>query len=54
MIGFFKNSKDMISNEFTSFSDIIFSSNPELVNISIIDQNNTKFIFRIQFSGNFF
>lgn len=41
MIGFFESSTDITPNEFTSFSNIIFNSNPELVNVSIIDQNQT-------------
>ena len=41
MTGFFESSTDVTPDEFTSFSDIIFSSNPELVNVSIIDQNQT-------------
>ena len=41
MIGFFESSKDITPDEFASFSDIIFSSNPELVNVSIINQNQT-------------
>ncbi len=41
MTGFFESSTDVTPDEFASFSDIIFSSNPELVNVSIIDQNQT-------------
>ena len=39
--GFFQSSEDMTPEKFATFSDILFSSNPEIVNISIIDKNQT-------------
>ena len=39
MIGFFESSNEVTPNEFVVFSNRLFSSNPELVNISIIDEN---------------
>ncbi|NOS61827.1 MAG: HAMP domain-containing histidine kinase [Nitrosarchaeum sp.] len=39
MIGLFESSNEITPDEFAIFSDRILSSNPELVNISIIDQN---------------
>lgn len=39
MIAFFESSNEITYDEFTTFSDRIFSSNPELVNVSIIDEN---------------
>lgn len=41
MIGFFEGSTEVTPYEFEVFSDRIFSSNPELVNIAIIDNNQT-------------
>ena len=41
MIGFFESSKEVTPEEFANFSDRIFSSNPELVSISIINQDQT-------------
>ncbi|MBS3925145.1 MAG: HAMP domain-containing histidine kinase [Nitrosarchaeum sp.] len=41
MIGFFEGSTEVTPYEFEVFSDRIFSSNPELVNISILDDNQT-------------
>ena len=37
--GFFTSTGDMTPEKFATFSDILFSSNPEIVNISIIDKN---------------
>jgi len=39
MIGFFEGSEDVTPYEFEVFSDRIFSSNPEIVNISVIDND---------------
>ena len=39
MIGFFESSNEVTPEEFASFSNRIFSSNVELVNIAIIDEN---------------
>ena len=39
MIGFFESSNEVTADEFAIFSDRMFSSNPELVNVSIIDKN---------------
>ena len=41
MIGLFESSTEITPEKFALFSDRIFSSNPELVNISIIDENQT-------------
>ncbi|MBI5860503.1 MAG: HAMP domain-containing histidine kinase [Nitrosarchaeum sp.] len=41
VIGFFESSDNITPDEFALFSDRIFSSNPELANISIIEQNQT-------------
>lgn len=41
MIGFFEGSTRVTPSEFEIFSDRIFRSNPELVNISILDGNHT-------------
>ncbi len=39
MIGFFESSNEVTPDEFSNFSNRIFSSNAELVNIAIIDEN---------------
>ena len=39
MIGFFESSNDVTPDEFATFSNRIFSTNAELVNIAIIDEN---------------
>jgi len=39
MIAFFESSNEVTPDEFKLFSDKIFDSNPELVNVSIIDEN---------------
>ena len=39
MIAFFESSNEVTPDEFEVFSDRIFDSNPELVNVSIIDKN---------------
>jgi signal transduction histidine kinase len=41
LIGLFESSTEVTHEEFAIFSDRIFSSNPELINISIIDKNQT-------------
>ena len=41
--GFFESSNDMTSEKFATFSDTLFNSNPEIMNISIIDKNQTIF-----------
>lgn len=41
IIGFFEGSTEVTTYEFEVFSNRIFSSNPELVNISILDDTQT-------------